>query len=174
MLAQSDQGGGQGAGLPDSGPKQQVSPVLERVLSSAWTEKLIHSPSHSQCSLGTCTAHPATLLTAARDGPAGGPTCGQSQDSGWATEPCSVAHGSAASGSQTRVLPAEGPTWSPRVGRETALWKSLTRTCGLWRPPTVLQQPARPVSLLSRLQSRLVALSGQGIGVKSHLIWVPK
>lgn len=161
MLAQSDQGGGRSAGLPDSGPKQQVSPVLERVLSSAWTEKLIHSPSHSQWSLGTCTAHPATLLTAARDGPAGGPACGESQDSGWATEPCSLAHGSAAFGSQTRVLPAEGPTWCPHMGQETALWKSLqlshagslTRTCGLWCPPTVLQQPARPVSLLSRLQS---------------------
>lgn len=86
MLAQSDQGAGQGAGLPDSGPKQWVSPVLECVLSSAGAEKVIHSPSHRtgkpNWSSGACRAHPATLLTAAWDSPAGGPACGQSQDSG--------------------------------------------------------------------------------------------
>ena len=91
MLAQSDQGAGQGAGLPDSGPKQWASPVLECVLSSAWAEKVIHNPSHPtgkpNWSSGTCRAHPATRLTAAWDSPAGGPACGRSQDSGLATEP---------------------------------------------------------------------------------------
>lgn len=125
-----------------------------------------------------------TLLTAAWEGPVGGPACGQSQDSGLATEPCSLAHGSAASGSQTRVLPAEGPTWCPRMGRETDLWKSLqlsypgslTRTCGLWGPPTaqhaaVLQQTAWPVSLPPCLARELVCSPTWSGSPNDKLCW---
>ena len=46
--------------------------------------------------------------------------------------------------------------------------------CGAAQHTAVLQQTAWPVSLPSCLPSQLVALSGQGIGVQSHLIWVPK
>lgn len=121
-----------------------------------------------------------TLLTAAWEGPAGGPAYGQSQDSGLATEPCSLAHGSAASEFlKQESCQLRGLRGVPRMDRETDLVEEPSAQLprephkNMWVVgPTHSTAHSSPAA--DSLASVSPALSGQGIGVQSHLIWVPK